>query len=215
MPAWTAIPSDLTVVHPDEVKMGWRAIDFSVTSQGTGVGEASVCLTLRDKIMFLGETDPDGNLSCEVELDDVGEMSVVVTKPNFIPYEDSITVSLLADVDEDEDNFSIQSFELYQNYPNPFNPVTSIRFAVGRRQREAADGGQRTANGSFAHATLTIYNILGRRVRTLVDELKRPGDYKVFWDGKDDRGKDVSSGIYFYVLEGDNYRETRKMTLLK
>ncbi|MCK4403558.1 MAG: T9SS type A sorting domain-containing protein [candidate division Zixibacteria bacterium] len=208
MPVWTQTPSDLAVVHPDGVTIGWRTINFSVTSQGSGVGDALVCLTLRDRLMFLGETDPDGNLSCEVNLDDVGEMSVVVTKPNFIPYEDSITVSLLADVDEDEANWGMESFELFQNYPNPFNPVTSIQYSVGSRQTKTADG-------SFAHTTLKIYNVLGQRVRTLVDEPQKAGNYQVDWDGKDDWGKDVSSGIYFYTLKVNNYRETKKITLLK
>jgi len=208
MPVWTEIPSDLAVVHPDGVTIGWRTINFSVTSQGSGVGDALVCLTLRDRLMFLGETDPDGNLSCEINLDDVGEMSVVVTMPNFIPYVDSITVSLSADVDEDEDDFGIQSFELFQNYPNPFNPVTSIQYSVGSRQTKTADG-------SFAHTTLKIYNVLGQRVRTLVDEPQKVGNYQVIWDGKDDGGEDVSSGIYFYTLKVNNYRETKKMTLLK
>jgi len=208
MPVWTEIPEDLAVIHPNEVTMGWQNISVSVTSQGVGVGDASVCLSLRDRIMFLGETNPDGNLSCEVNLDDVGEMRVVVTKPNCLPYEDSITISLSADVDEDEDDLVIQSFELFQNYPNPFNPITSIQYSVGGRQTKTADG-------SFAQTTLKIYNIIGQKVRTLVDEPKKGGNYQVFWDGKDDKGKDVSSGIYFYVLEGDNYTETKKMTLLK
>ena len=222
MPVWTEIPKDLAVVHPDEVNMGWRTINFSVTSQGTGAGDALVCLALQDRIMFLGETDPDGNLSCEVNLDDVGEMSVVVTKPNFIPYEDSITVSLSADVDEDEANSGIQSFELFQNFPNPFNPVTSIQYSVGSIQKKAADGGrwtvdsgQWTVDGPYAYTTLKVYNILGQKVRTLVDEPKKSGNYRVIWDGKDDKGKDVSSGIYFYTLEMENYKKTKKMTRMK
>jgi len=215
MPVWTGIPSDLVVVHPDEVTMGWRTLNFSVTSQGAGVGDAVVCLSLRDRIMFLGQTDPDGNLSCEVNLDDVGEMRVVVTKPNFVPYEDSITVSLMADVDEDEANSGIQSFELFQNYPNPFNPVTSIQFSVGTIQKKAADGGRWTPDNLCAHTTLKIYNILGQKVRTLVDEPKRSGNYEMIWDGKDYTGKNVSSGIYFYTLEVDDHRETKKMTLMK
>ncbi len=215
MPVWTEIPESLWVVHPDEVTMGWRTINFSVTSQGTGVGNASVCLALRDRIMFLGETGLDGNLSCEINLDDVGEMSVVVTKPNFIPYVDSITVSLLADVGEDEANSGMESFELFGNYPNPFNPVTSIQYSVGSRQTRTVDSGRPTADGSFAHTTLRVYNILGQKVRTLLDKPKRPGNYEVIWDGKDDRGEDVSSGIYFYTLQVDNYRETKKMTLMK
>jgi flagellar hook assembly protein FlgD len=152
--------------------------------------------------MFLGETDQDGQLSCDLDLDDVGEMSVVVTKANCIPYQDSITISMLADVDDEDEESGIRSFRLSQNSPNPFNPTTSIEFSV--------PGG---ANPT--HATLKIYNLLGKKLRTLVDEPRQVGIHRVIWDGKDEQSRDVSSGIYFYVLEAGDFRESKKMTLLK
>ena len=202
MPVWTDSPVTLTVIHPEEVTMGRTNLNFLVTSEGTGVGSALVCLTLRGRRMFLGETDQDGQLTPEVDLDDVGEMSLVVTKPNCIPYQDSITISLVADVDDEDEQSGIRSFRLSQNSPNPFNPTTSIEFSV--------PGG---ANAT--HATLRIYNLLGKKVRTLVDEPKEAGSHEVIWDGKDEKSKDVSSGIYFYVLEVGDFRESKKMTLLK
>ena len=202
MPVWTNSPATLTVIHPDEVTMGRSNLSFLVTSEGSGVGSASVCLTLRGERVFLGETDQDGLLSCDVDLDDVGEMSVVVTKPNCIPYQDSITISMLADVDDDDEEFSIRSFQLSQNYPNPFNPTTSIEFSV-------------PGSANATHTTLSIYNLLGQKVRTLVDEPREAGIHDVNWDGKDEKARDVSSGIYFYVLEVGDFRESRKMTLLK
>ena len=83
-------------------------------------------------------------------------------------------------------------FELSQNYPNPFNPFTTIPFQVGD---------SRFVVHSPLRTTLKIYNILGQLVRTLVDKEKAPGNYNVVWDGKDDSGKEVSSGIYFYQLK--------------
>lgn len=228
MPVWTDVPQELTVTHPSKVLPGLRTIDISVTSGGVGIPASTVCLSLNQRIIFLGTTNQNGLLSCEVNLDDLGEMSVVVTKPNYIPYEGTITISIATDVDDDEKQENIESFDLSQNYPNPFNPSTSIRYSVGSsqnpsdRQREAADGGRRTADGSFTHITLKVYNILGRLVRILVDEEKIPGNYEAVWDGKDSFGKEVSSGIYFYRLdvrslnlETENYQETKKMTLLK
>jgi hypothetical protein len=211
MPVWTEIPRALAAVHPSRVLMGLRTIDISVASEGTGIAHATVCFCLNQRIMFLGTTDQDGLLSAEVNLDDVGEMSVVVTKLNFIPYEGNITVSITADVDEDEEEANPGSFELSQNHPNPFNPVTKIQFKVqGSKLREPV------------HTSLDIYNILGQKVRTLVDELKSSGSYEVMWDGKDEKGREVSSGIYFYRLgvlssdhETENYQETKKMALLK
>ena len=97
-------------------------------------------------------------------------------------------------------------FTLAQNYPNPFNPATTIPYRVG--------GSQFTVHSPL-HTTLKIYNILGQLVRTLVDEEKAPGNYKIIWDGKDNAGKEVGSGIYFYQLRTEEYTATKKMILLR
>jgi hypothetical protein len=99
-----------------------------------------------------------------------------------------------------------KSFELGQNYPNPFNPTTTILFKAG---------GSQFRGQSLISTTLKIYNILGQKVRTLVDENKSPGNYKIIWDGKDDSGKEVASGIYFYQLKTEDYTATKKMVLLR
>jgi len=99
-----------------------------------------------------------------------------------------------------------EDFSLGRNYPNPFNPSTTIPFTVY---------GSQFIVHSPIHTTLKIYNILGQLVRTLVDEEKKPGSYKIIWDGKDNSGKEVSSGIYFYQLKTEDYTTTRKMVLLR
>ncbi len=98
------------------------------------------------------------------------------------------------------------SFTLSQNYPNPFNPSTTILFQVY---------GSQFIVHSPIHTTFKIYNILGDLVRTLMDEKKMPGNYQVVWDGRDDKGEKVSSGIYFYRLEAGDYSETKRMILVK
>ena len=109
-------------------------------------------------------------------------------------------------VGEDESAGLPKSFELSQNYPNPFNPSTTLPFTVKSSQWSVV---------SPIHTTLKVYNILGQLVRILVDEEKAPGNYKVVWDGKDNSGKEVSSGIYFYQLKTEEYTATRKMVLLR
>jgi hypothetical protein len=94
------------------------------------------------------------------------------------------------------------SFALPQNYPNPFNPVTNISFSVG-------------GDKSASQVTLKIYNIVGQLVRTMVDDVRMPGSYVVAWDGRDSKGKEVASGIYFYRLKAAEFTECRKMVLLK
>jgi len=97
-----------------------------------------------------------------------------------------------------------EKVSLSQNYPNPFNPTTSIQFKVWSLDSEEP-----------AQATLIIYDILGRKIRTLVDEKKLPGNYQVIWDGKDDKGKLVNSGIYFYQFKAGDRFESKKMVMLK
>jgi flagellar hook assembly protein FlgD len=107
-------------------------------------------------------------------------------------------------VEEEEEDQVIPNFALNQNYPNPFNPATTIKFKVQNSRFKIP-----------AHTSLKIYNILGQKVRTLVEEPKKAGSYEVIWDGKDDQGNQLSSGIYFYQLKAGDYTETKKMLLLK
>jgi len=100
------------------------------------------------------------------------------------------------------------SFELSQNYPNPFNPKTHIQYTLPVT-------GQRGLVTSPIQTTLKIYNILGQEVRMLVDELKEPGYYAATWDGRDDLGSDVPSGVYFYMLRVGDFAQTKRMLLLK
>ncbi|MEL6822169.1 MAG: FlgD immunoglobulin-like domain containing protein, partial [Calditrichota bacterium] len=88
------------------------------------------------------------------------------------------------------------------NYPNPFNPETTIRFSI-------------PAGIGSSSVELSIYNALGQLVRTLVNQPLQPGVYKSIWDGRDDRGHSVASGIYVYRLSGDAFNTTRKMILMK
>ncbi|MBN2410493.1 right-handed parallel beta-helix repeat-containing protein [candidate division KSB1 bacterium] len=90
-------------------------------------------------------------------------------------------------------------FNLYENYPNPFNPETCIRY-------ELSEPG---------HITLFVYNIMGQKIRTLCDHFQESGLHQVIWDGKDDRGNILSSGIYYYQLKKDEYKNMKKMMLIR
>lgn len=95
-----------------------------------------------------------------------------------------------------------KAFSLAQNYPNPFNPSTTISYAV-------PEGSQ------LVGVKLSVFNIRGQLVRTLVDQQQGPGAYNVNWDGTDDSGRRISSGVYFYRLVADDFISTRKMVVLK
>lgn len=88
---------------------------------------------------------------------------------------------------------------LHQNYPNPFNPSTSIRYSI-------ADAGS---------VDITIYDIRGRRVRSLVRSWLPPGRYTAVWDGTNDRGGPVASGVYYYRLRCGHFADVKKLVVLK
>jgi len=91
------------------------------------------------------------------------------------------------------------SFQLSQNYPNPFNPTTTIRFYLPKRQ----------------NVTVEIFNTAGQRVKTLLKGEQSAGEHILNWDGKDEKGNILSSGVYFYNLEGEDFFEAKKMIFLK
>lgn len=94
---------------------------------------------------------------------------------------------------------SPRGFVLNQNFPNPFNPSTVIRFTLQKSQQVSVE----------------IYNVEGRLIRTLVQENLPEGSHEISWDGKDERGFNLPSGIYFYSLRGSGHQLTKKMVLLK
>jgi len=90
-------------------------------------------------------------------------------------------------------------FSLHQNYPNPFNPVTKLRYDLPE-------------NG---HVNITIYDMLGREVKTLINQAQDAGYRSLIWDATNDYGKPVSAGIYLYQIQAGEYMQTKKMVLLK
>ncbi len=99
-----------------------------------------------------------------------------------------------------------RAYALSQNYPNPFNPSTTITFAV------PAKGGE---GDGRVPTTLCVYSLRGALVRTLIAGELPPGEYRINWNGKSERGEPVSSGIYLYRLEAGDFSSTRKMVVLK
>jgi ribosomal protein L11 methylase PrmA len=92
-----------------------------------------------------------------------------------------------------------KTFELSQNYPNPFNPSTRISFSLPKP----------------SPVSLQVFDMMGRVVATLVDEVLPAGNHATVWNGRTSDGRLMASGIYFYRLKADGYIATRKMMLLK
>jgi len=103
-----------------------------------------------------------------------------------------------AEENEDVDDLP-EDFHLANNYPNPFNPSTTIEYSIPTQ----------------SHVTISIYNLLGQKIRTLVDETQVPGKHITSWNGRDYDGKLVASGVYFYKIIAGDYAQIKKMLLQK
>ena len=137
---------------------------------------------------------------------------------NFQPLQNSVYTGNLI-INSDDPNALVNTIPLYGTgqpvanddpvavlvtslkgcYPNPFNPTTTISFSIKEK----------------APVELVIYNILGQKVRTLVNQSLEPGEHSIVWNGTDNKGRSVASGIYFYRMKAGNYSETKKMVLKK
>jgi len=100
---------------------------------------------------------------------------------------------------EEMGKFTPRQFSLNQNYPNPFNTQTMIEYQLSKS----------------VYARLDIYNLLGQKISTLVDEIQQAGNFRATWDGKDSSGRIVPSGVYFYRLEADGFTTVKKMLFLQ
>ncbi len=131
-----------------------------------------------------------------------GRLSFAVGGPSIIPGFSGMMCYSVSyyPLDADDANPGISySFNLDQNRPNPFNPATTVEYSLARK----------------SHVNISIYNILGQKVITLVDGEQEAGQHHAVWEGHDGNGSQVASGIYFYKMEAGDYVQTRKMALMR
>jgi hypothetical protein len=105
----------------------------------------------------------------------------------------------LVNVDDKPELSTPNGYKLSQNYPNPFNPSTRISYYLPEKGK----------------VKLTVYNILGKEVKTLVNKVKQKGKYTVTWDGTNSKGNKVSAGVYLYQLRSKDFIRAKKMILVK
>jgi PKD repeat protein len=129
----------------------------------------------------------------------VYSVRLIVNDGEFIGTKINYITVLDPDLNENEKTEIPVQNALFSNYPNPFNPTTSISFSIER------DG----------FVSLDIYNIRGQKIKSLVSENKATGNHSVVWNGTDESGRNVGSGIYFYRIITDKFTSTKKMVLMK
>ena len=123
-------------------------------------------------------------------------------QPEYCIESDSVVFEILISLDYvslQSNNTTPIEFALQQNYPNPFNPVTKLRYTIPKK----------------SHVEIIIYDMLGRQVKTLINQTQDAGYRSVTWDATNDYGKPVSGGIYLYQVNVGSNISTKKMVLLK
>ncbi|RKX28335.1 MAG: hypothetical protein DRP46_08785 [Candidatus Zixiibacteriota bacterium] len=212
--------SGLLIWHIDESLLGSMTPNDNEWYPGdTSNGHYGVALVQADgqyhqeKLINSGDTgDPYPGTSSNMTFSPLstpnsfsyaGENSYVVVdniSPSSSIMSADLHVSFASDIEETEDIILPESMQLSQNYPNPFNPSTNIML-------QTAVGGR---------VTLTVYDILGRKVKQLLNDYVPPGvNINLKWDGLDQSKNEAASGIYFYEVVTENDREVKKMTLLR
>jgi len=172
-------------------------------SGGNLTSPSSYSLTVIDSGIVAGGIWSVLNIA---DVDDDAELEVLYTSSSsvgdLVPYSYPVVVlNYGPTVGIDEEDFITQPTQivLHQNYPNPFNPVTTISYKLSYA----------------ANVNLVIYDMLGREIKTIVNEFQNSGEQQVVWNATDRYGNKVSSGMYIYVLMTENSSQSRKMLLLK
>jgi photosystem II stability/assembly factor-like uncharacterized protein len=184
----------LQVVGNSQVSLSWN--DNSQSETG---------YTVERKISQSGQftklTDVNSNITSYTDASVVSGQQYFYRVRGFnsnttSSYSNEVNVTITSIADE---GIIPKDFALYQNYPNPFNPTTTIKFAVP----------------SESNVNISIYDINGNKITTILNSLKSPGFYTTSWNGKNSNDDNVTSGIYFYTIKAQNFTQTRKMLLIK
>ena len=153
-----------------------------------------------------GTVSPEGSASILLTLNaegiDPGNYTAGISINSNDPDQGTVIIPLSLTVNgmsSENEALLPQEFALHQNYPNPFNPVTRIRYDLPENSM----------------VNITVYDMLGREVNTLVNQVQDAGFKSIIWDATNDYGKSVSAGIYLYQIQAGDFMRTEKMVLLK
>ncbi|MCK4413208.1 MAG: T9SS type A sorting domain-containing protein [Candidatus Eisenbacteria sp.] len=199
LPLWTDDPADLVVTHDATIETGGATLDVHVEDSGGGaLEEVRVCLWKGDEVYLVDYTGVTGDVTFNPNATTEGTLYVTATVHNYLPYEGETAVLDPADVAEDAVVPTV--LRLHPNRPSPFRTTTTIAYDLPAESR----------------VSLRIYDLTGRVMRSLVDDrMQVQGSHEVVWDGRDDAGRPVASGVYLYRMESDEQQLTRRMLMLR
>ncbi len=196
---WSMTPQASTLHIPSITAAGQNELLVGFRSGEDPIADARVTLTQNGEIILESQTDALGLVIIEFDFNVEDEFTVTVYRNGYVTQSKVLSPEIVLDADDETGEALPTEYKLYQNFPNPFNPTTTIAFDSPRPAR----------------AVVQIVNVLGQIVRTLTDAAVIRGRNEFVWDGRDDYGAAVSSGVYFAVARSEDFAATIKMALLK
>lgn len=199
------------IVFPEVSPNGSYTETFNLRNLGTGDLEGLISVPADFTLSHMGQILPNDffyvispgvtrtftlGYESSDQVHDINTELTITTNDNDLP-SITIPISLISVSNNDLVNPAVT--HLHGNFPNPFNPTTTIRYSLKEAGR----------------VRLSIYNLKGQLVKQLLDSEVSAGNHQIVWDGKDERGSSVASGIYFYRMQSHNYQATNKMMLMK
>ena len=164
-------------------------VDFTWLTVSPFSGNVAAFSTQNDSIgVKIGAYGVYDNLQIEDEL-------LIESGQNTV----NISIGVGIEVHVDNSNITPLEFALHQNYPNPFNPQTNIKFDLSEK----------------THTSLAIFNLVGQKVATLISKTMDAGSYSVKWEGLNDNGSALPTGMYIYHLKTSGHHFMKKMVLVK
>jgi len=198
----------LTVTCPDTEKVEWKTGEsYTITWTSAGDVGDDVKLELyqeemlKRSIMDSTENDGEYEWSVPADLDTSSDYRIKITSlsdTTIYDFSDS-SFTIKTETGVEAEPLIPLTTQLHPNYPNPFNPETTIKYEISKT----------------CDVRIRIYNLLGKEVRNLVNEKKSPGAYKMKWDGRNNHGIKVSSGIFILEMQAGEFTQRRKMSLLR
>ncbi|MBI5867579.1 MAG: T9SS type A sorting domain-containing protein [candidate division Zixibacteria bacterium] len=198
MPVWKDVPKELSVTAPETHEQGNFNWELRVSDENGPVSGALATVASGNSVWSIGETDGDGEVEAEFSLPSQAEAILTISKPGYRIIVDTIPSGIIADVGDDG-SATPKRFTFLTNVPNPFNPSTSVEFGIAKP----------------SHVRITVFDILGRPVATLLDKDLDAGPHRIEFAGTDRSGDELSSGVYFARLVTGGRSVVRKMVLLR
>ena len=187
----------MVTVDESSVSLSWDAVDIAEVSYV--IDRATDSLFTADVVEFTSTENSITDNSLEVDIEYFYRVSAVCCGGNSISFFSDIVSAMLTVMDVDPTASIPDTYSLQQNYPNPFNPTTQIRYGLKEN----------------TYVSINIYNLMGKHIRSYINTVQDAGYKTILWNATDASGQPVPAGMYVYTITAGDFRQTRKMILLK